>query len=95
MPEYLVTFAGTVVDQPDHPKRNVPVTDGLRVNAPQPEAAFIHAIRVTRGDGTPQGVYDVTTGALVYGVGPAQLDIAPPQPPAVEPTKDRIEVFHA
>lgn len=70
MPRYAVRLETPVVYQPDHPKAQRPITE-LVVNAPTPEAALIHTIRVTTGEIAVREIVEVPTN---YGQ----------QPPAVE-----------
>lgn len=82
MPLFYVVFSAVVVDQPDHPlvRRQV---EGLHVHAPSAFSACIHAARVTRGAGEPVAIYE-ETGRLVWGEGPALLDVTPDSPAAVQ-----------
>lgn len=97
MPEFHVLFNGRVIDQPDHPKRQVVIDPGVpfRVSAPDATAAAFHAARVTRGEGVPVAAYD-DSGSLVWGAGADHLDLQPPAPPLVElPQGEVTEVFGA
>ena len=58
MPEFLVAFDRPVWYQPDHPKARRE-TQAVIANAPTPQAALTHAIRVTRGEGEITQVYPI------------------------------------
>ena len=58
MPEFLIEFDRPVWYQPDHPKARRE-TQAVIANAPTPQAALTHAIRVTRGEGEVSQVYPI------------------------------------
>lgn len=83
MPEYLVRFDQEVQYQPDHPNVNKR-TSGLCVNAPTPEAAITHALRVTRGAGAVVSVVDVNDAPEEAAMVRMLLTVPPNLP--VDPT---------
>lgn len=95
MPKFFVQFSQAVVDQPDHPKRNRAIDDGLLVHATTVEGAVFHAARVTRGEGVPIACYN-DLGQRVWGdQGPETLAWRAVAAPFVEKAEDQVQVFHA
>lgn len=60
MPTFLVTFDTDMAYQPQHPRVTPRRRRTLTVHAPTPQAALVHALRVTEGEGQVVSVVDTT-----------------------------------